>query len=77
MPQKIIINEKKTGLLEVSMLAEYRLLRWLGLGAGVGYRQMLTSDAILRKNFNGPLYIVKVKIYFHEVYKMIFKRNKN
>jgi hypothetical protein len=75
-PQEKLINEKKTNLLEVSFVAEYKLLRWLGFGAGIGYRQMLTPDDILRKNFNGPIYLFKVKIYFHEIYNMIFKERK-
>jgi hypothetical protein len=75
-PQEKLINEKKTGLLEVSFVAEYKLLRWLGFGAGIGYRQMLTSDDILRKNFNGPIYLFKMKIYFHEIYNMIFKERR-
>ncbi|MFL5728629.1 MAG: hypothetical protein ACJ75J_03985 [Cytophagaceae bacterium] len=74
-PQKVLISKRKSPLLEGSFVAEYRLVRWLGFGAGIGYRQMLSSDPVLKKNFNGPIYIVKAKIYFHEIYNTVFNRD--
>lgn len=64
---------KKFGLLELDVQGHYKFFSWIGLGGGVGYRWMLSRDDRLRRNFNNPVYIFKVKLFLGELYKSIFK----
>lgn len=48
---------------EISGQANYRVLSWLGVGAGIGYRNIWNKHAALRSTFDAPIYIGKIIIY--------------
>jgi hypothetical protein len=52
----------------------FKFFKWLSVG--VGYRQMLTTDDIIRKNLNGPIYIIKIKIFLSDVFKIAKEKKK-
>ncbi len=54
--------------------AQFKLLRWVALGTGAGYRQMLTRDENIGKSLNAPFYQLQLKILLGEIYRMAFKR---
>ena len=45
---------------EISTQTNYKINTWLGLGAGVGYRNLLNQNSVLSSSFDGPIYIFKV-----------------
>ncbi|HEX8548265.1 MAG TPA: hypothetical protein VF691_14985 [Cytophagaceae bacterium] len=67
-------NEKPFSLLEVSGTVEYKFLKWAGVGAGVGYRTVFSDEKFIKRNFDAPIYIIKIKVFIGELYRGI-RRN--
>ncbi|MFM7079211.1 MAG: hypothetical protein ACKOYC_05420 [Bacteroidota bacterium] len=55
-------------------VATYRILRWFGLSAGLGYRYGVVNNDKVLESFNSPVYSFRVRIFFGEIYKMVFPR---
>lgn len=74
---EIEYNENNTLILlyETEMIAEYRIIKYVGVGLGVGYRLLLKGKSDMNENFTSPIYILKLKIYFSDIYKDIFSPN--
>jgi hypothetical protein len=58
-------------LLEASLEAQYKIVPWLGLGAGLGYRQPYAGDPSVRKNFGAPIYRFGVRFFLGYIAKKI------
>lgn len=56
---------------EPALTGEYIVLRFIGLGAGVGYRLMFIGGKHLDDNFNAPVYMIKFKLYFGKLFREI------
>jgi hypothetical protein len=57
-------QEPKSFLLgEVLVLANYKIFPFLGLAAGVGYRQMLVGGFAIREDFDAPSYSFGIKFW--------------
>ncbi|NQY66250.1 MAG: hypothetical protein HRT72_00775 [Flavobacteriales bacterium] len=61
---------------EISFAAEYRLLRWLSLGTGVGYRFQRRSTAVERKALNAPMVALHFHFLMKELWNMAFHKEK-
>jgi hypothetical protein len=48
---------------EISGQVNYKFTKWIGLGAGVGYRNLLNKKSALNTTFDAPIYIAKIIIY--------------
>lgn len=57
-----------------SGLATYRILRWVGVSGGTGYRIALISNSKVQESFNSFVYIVKIRVFLGEIYKSVFPR---
>ena len=55
-------------LYEPAMTVQYRFLRYLGVGGGLGYRLAFTN-ASLDESLNAPVYIIGVKVFFGDLYR--------
>lgn len=63
---------------EASVTGQYKIVKWIGIGAGLGYQLMLKDNPHIDENFNTPIYVIKIKIFIGDIYKSIFpKKNKN
>lgn len=62
--------------LEMSVTGQYNILPWLGVGAGLGYRAIVTSDQQVREAYNAPIWIAKVKFSLGGLYRSIFRKPK-
>ena len=62
-------------LYEPYMSAQYRLLRYIGLGVGMGYRILLVGNKSIGQNFNSPIYVFKAKIFFGDLFRDLKKLN--
>jgi hypothetical protein len=74
-----VVVEKRTdegGVLATvfSGMATYRIVRWFGISAGVGYRVVLLNNKKVEESFNSPVYTFRFRIFFGEIYKSIFPR---
>jgi hypothetical protein len=61
---------------EPAIAIEYKFVKWIGVGADIGFRFMVTSDKHLNKNFTSPTYAFKFLIYYSEIYKSLFPKSK-
>jgi hypothetical protein len=80
---KYVLDEKKhfieryTCLIyEPAVSVEYRFVKWIGVGADVGFRFMLTESKQLNQQFNSPTYAFKFLIYYDEIFKSLFPKSK-
>ena len=48
---------------EISTQINYKVVRWAGIGAGVGYRNLWNGDSRLKTTLNAPIYTIKIIIY--------------
>jgi hypothetical protein len=61
-------------LFEPSITAQYSILDWVGVTGGFGYRKSLTSTRELKKDFDSPIYVLKLKIFFDVIYNDFFSK---
>lgn len=61
-------------LYEPAVSVQYRLFRWLALGADVGYRFMLVDKKLANGRYNSPIYDLKLMILWGEIYRTFFPR---
>ena len=62
---------------EASISGHYKILKWFGVGAGIGYQLMLKDNPAIKENFNTPVYSIKLKIFLGDIYKSVFPPKKN
>lgn len=57
-------------IVEPSIAAHYKIWKYLGIGAGLGYRTAFHRDKLdpLDKRFSAPFYIIKIKIFLKDIY---------
>ena len=55
-------------LYEPSISIEYKFSPWLAIGAGYGYRIMLKNNRLIDQNFYAPIYVLRARILFDEIY---------
>jgi len=56
---------------EPAMLIDYKIVKWVAVGTGVGYRMILYKRPIIKEQFSSPEYVVKLKIYLGEIYRTL------
>lgn len=61
-------------LSETTLLASYKIFPFIGLGGGIGYRQILAGGELLRENFNSPTYSFGLKFWLGYLYDKLIKR---
>jgi hypothetical protein len=54
---------------------KFKLLKWLGAGATIGYRFMLMNETKLGRQFNSPLYSAGILIWWDELALAVFPRS--
>ncbi|MDT8413289.1 MAG: hypothetical protein RQ875_12560 [Vicingaceae bacterium] len=61
----VLQKNKRTTLIsyEPAMLIDYKIVKWFGIGTGVGYRLILFKNGNITENFSSPVYVVKLKVY--------------
>jgi hypothetical protein len=68
-----IVQGKQGFLLHTGVSAHYRIFSWLGVGMGLGYRQVLTPDTLVNQAVSGVFASFKLKIFLGDLYFLIFK----
>lgn len=59
---------------EVLILANYKIFPFLGLAAGVGYRQILLGGYPIRENFDAPSYSFGIKFWAGYLVEKLLKK---
>lgn len=56
--------------------AHYKIFSWVGLGFGIGWRQMIGGNEEVQRNMSGATLAYKIKIFPHYLYRSLFKKEK-
>lgn len=56
---------------EPAMLIDYKIIRWVGIGTGVGYRLIFYKNSNIDEHLTSPVYVFKVKVYLGEIVRTI------
>jgi hypothetical protein len=56
---------------EPAMLIDYKIVRWVGIGTGVGYRFIYYKESGINEQFSSPEYVIKLKVYLGEIVRTI------
>ena len=67
-------NYKPIILYEPAMTTQYKILPWVGIGVGLGYRVLLLRNKDINVNFSSPIYVIKLKLFLGDLYKSVFPR---
>lgn len=63
------VTPKKINFIyEPYMLGEFKPFKYVGFGAGVGYRLIASGDKYTQRKVNSPIYVFNFKIYFDEIW---------
>jgi len=68
------IDEKLVMLTIFSVGAQYKILKWFGVGSGLGYRVMLKDNSNIDENFNSVIYSVGLRIFIGEAVNLVLGR---
>lgn len=60
---------------EPAIVVQYRVLKYFGPTAGVGYRLMVVNNKNIEGNFTSPVYLIGLKIFIEDLYKDILGKN--
>lgn len=56
---------------EVSLAGQYKIIPWLGIGTGLGWRRMATTNKQTQQAFSGAVYFIKLKLFLGELYRSV------
>jgi len=65
---------KTVFIVEPSITGYYKVFNWIGVGTGVGYRQLIGADHRLNSIFNNPIFIIKAKLFLGDFIDVIAGR---
>lgn len=69
-----LLGKFGSALTSFAVDGHYKISPWLGVGAGFGYRLMLTHNKDISKALNAPYTIFKIKLFLGDLYRGMFKR---
>ena len=69
-----VFNLRAQILKEHSKAQCSKIVKWVGVGFGVGYRIMLLNNPDIPDKLSSPLYVLRLKIFLDEVYRSIFPK---
>ncbi len=69
--KKVKLQESLVLSYEPATLIDYKIVRWVGIGTGVGYRVVYYKEAGIKEQFSSPEYVIKLKVYLGEIVRTI------
>jgi hypothetical protein len=68
-----LLQKQWVPIWEPAMTFEYLFLKYFGVGVGAGYRLVIKPKTPIAEQFTSPIYILKFKVYFGDIYKDVKK----
>ena len=65
-------KNKPVIIYETALLGHYKIIKWVAIGGGIGYRLMILDNPNIDQQFNSVVYVIKVKIFLADIYRDIF-----
>lgn len=62
-------------LLEPAINIDYKVVRFAGIGTGIGYRLAYSPQDIVQTSLTKPVFILKVKVYLGEIFRSLRKKD--
>lgn len=56
---------------EPALLIDYKIVKWFGIGMGVGYRVVFYKNGAVKEDFSSAVYVVKLKVYLGAIVRTI------
>lgn len=75
-PNNKRVAQKYIVLYEPNISGQYKVFKWFGIGADLGFRYCIIRNKELGNEFQSPTYTFKTLIYWDVLYKTIFPRSK-
>jgi len=69
-----ILYRRPIVIYETSLQGHYKIIPWVGIGLGAGYRIMLLNNKNIDFKLNSPFYVFKILIFFGDIYHDLFKK---
>ncbi len=70
------LDKQTVAVLTVNLDGQYKIIKWFGVGAGLGFRVMLKDNNNINENFNSVIYSLRLRLFVDEIYKSLFKKEK-
>ncbi len=68
-------DEKRSCFIyEPTISVDYKIVKWVGIGADFGYRFFLTDNVKLNRELNSAIVTFGILIYYSEIYKSILPK---
>lgn len=68
-------RESRFSVFEPAITADYKIIRYAGIGVGAGYRFAFSDQDIVKQNLTKPMFIIKAKIYLGELFRSAKKKD--
>ncbi len=72
--QTLYTQERHSPLGELSIQGHYKFLHCAAIGVGAGYRMLFDTQNVVRKDFDAPIYTLKLKIFPLELYQSLQRK---
>jgi hypothetical protein len=72
---RVPFYEQETTSMTFSFKGHFKIWRWIGVAAGMGYNQMLGGENQVRRALSAPFYSYGVKVFLGELWKLTFKKD--
>ncbi|MCB9192817.1 MAG: hypothetical protein H6602_14240 [Flavobacteriales bacterium] len=56
--------------------AHYKIFSWVGIGLGFGWRQIISANQQIQRDFSGGILSYKIKLFPHHLYRALFHKEK-
>ncbi len=63
------VKREGKGIIEHSVKLDIKVLKWLRLMGGLGYRYLVAGETQIKETFNAPIYITGFSIDFKQLFK--------
>ncbi|MCB0397838.1 MAG: hypothetical protein KDD36_14395 [Flavobacteriales bacterium] len=70
----VTLRDQGINLFELSIVGHYKFWSWIGIGSGIGYRQVLTRNRVIEESLSAPVYSLKIKIFLGPIYRAVFPK---
>jgi hypothetical protein len=69
------VEKRSSFIYEPTISVDYKIVKWVGIGADFGYRFFVTDNVKLNRELNSPIVTLGILIYYSEIFKSLFPKS--